>query len=80
MGECAGRVRSEQLKKNLYWISMYEHFFQCPYCWEEISMLLDPSISQSYIEDCENCCNPIEVSTKFENGELIVFNAVNIEQ
>ena len=47
-----------------------EHFFQCPYCWEEISMLLDISEpSQSYIEDCEVCCNPIEVSMNFEDGE-----------
>jgi len=30
-----------------------EHFFQCPYCWEEISMILDESVpSQTYIEDC----------------------------
>lgn len=60
---------------------MNEHFFQCPYCWEEISMLLDPSIKeQNYIEDCENCCNPIEVSASFENRELISFNAGSIEQ
>ncbi|MBT8301350.1 MAG: CPXCG motif-containing cysteine-rich protein, partial [Maribacter sp.] len=25
---------------------MLEHFFQCPYCWEEISMLIDSSISK----------------------------------
>ncbi|HET8753923.1 MAG TPA: CPXCG motif-containing cysteine-rich protein [Salinimicrobium sp.] len=60
---------------------MYEHFFQCPYCWEEISMILDPSVSgQTYIEDCEVCCNPIEIHTKFEEGELIDFSAQNIEQ
>ena len=30
-----------------------EHFFQCPHCWEEISMILDSSIrEQTYIEDC----------------------------
>lgn len=58
-----------------------EHFFQCPYCWEEISMILDTSIQeQTYIEDCEVCCNPIEVSTNFENGELIGFNSQSIEQ
>ena len=29
---------------------MLEHNFQCPYCWKEISMLLDPSITyQVYI-------------------------------
>jgi len=60
---------------------MQEHFFQCPYCWEEISMLLDTSVrKQTYIEDCEICCNPIEISVGFENNELLEFDARNIEQ
>lgn len=60
---------------------MYEHFFQCPYCWEEISMLLDSSISkQNYIEDCEVCCSPIEITPEFRDNELIGFNANDIEQ
>ncbi|SNR16098.1 CPXCG motif-containing cysteine-rich protein [Tenacibaculum jejuense] len=59
---------------------MKEHFFQCPYCWEEISMLLDPSSSETYIEDCEICCNPIQITTQFENAELVSFQAINIEQ
>lgn len=59
---------------------MYEHFFQCPYCWEDISMLLDPSVSTSYVEDCEVCCNPIEVHTTFLDGELEGFEAIDIEQ
>ena len=59
---------------------MHEHFFQCPYCWEEISMLLDPSASQTYVEDCEVCCNPIEISMRFEEGELTGFSATDIEQ
>ncbi len=59
---------------------MFEHFFACPHCWEEISMLLDPSVSTTYIEDCEVCCNPIEVRVSFENGELAAFEAVSIEQ
>ena len=58
-----------------------EHFFQCPYCWEGISMLLDASIrKQIYIEDCEVCCNPIEITATFENGELIGFDSNSIEQ
>lgn len=58
-----------------------EHFFQCPHCWEEISMILDVSVpSQTYIEDCEVCCNPIEVSTHFEDGELSSFEAESLEQ
>ncbi|MGB5236491.1 MAG: CPXCG motif-containing cysteine-rich protein [Flavobacteriaceae bacterium] len=60
---------------------MLEHFFQCPYCWEEVSMLLDPSVSaQSYVEDCEICCNPIEVNTRFADHELQEFEAGSIEQ
>ncbi|MFS4418191.1 CPXCG motif-containing cysteine-rich protein [Maribacter sp. 2307ULW6-5] len=60
---------------------MYEHFFQCPYCWEEISMLLDPSVHrQTYIEDCEVCCNPIELSPEFIDGGLQAFQANDIAQ
>ena len=60
---------------------MLEHFFQCPYCWEEISMLLESSIAQqTYVEDCEVCCNPIQVTLSFEAELLIGFEAVDIEQ
>ena len=58
-----------------------EHFFQCPYCWEEISMIFDKSEQlQSYIEDCEVCCNPIEIKIHFEATELISFECSFIEQ
>lgn len=60
---------------------MIEHFFQCPYCWEEISMLLDTSVTtQSYIEDCEICCNPIQIHASFSHTELMSFEAINLEQ
>ena len=59
---------------------MLEHFFTCPHCWEEVSMLLDSSISQMYIEDCEVCCNPIEVNVTFNNEELISFEVNEIGQ
>ena len=59
---------------------MFEHFFQCPYCWEDISMLLDSSlVSTEYIEDCEICCNPINIVYSFENQDLVYFNAQNLE-
>ena len=58
---------------------MLEHFFQCPYCWEQISMLLDTSVtSQTYVEDCEVCCNPIEIRTGFLDHELTEFDAQQI--
>jgi hypothetical protein len=44
-------------------------------------MVLDPSVAkQTYIEDCEVCCNPIEVTPHFEDGELVAFDATSIEQ
>ena len=60
---------------------MKEEFFNCPYCWEKISMLIDTSISsQIYIEDCETCCNPIQLSYTSLGGEVIFFDAISIEQ
>ncbi|MEL7145894.1 MAG: CPXCG motif-containing cysteine-rich protein [Bacteroidota bacterium] len=60
---------------------MLEHFFFCPYCGEEISMLVDPSIpTQQYIEDCEVCCNPIEIRYTVDEEELTAFAAESIEQ
>lgn len=60
---------------------MLEHFFQCPYCWEQISMLLDTSVlKQTYVEDCEVCCNPIQITTSFDLDTLKEFEAIDIEQ
>jgi transcription elongation factor Elf1 len=57
-----------------------EKFFKCPYCFERISMILDLSIedSQSYIEDCEVCCQPIQISFTSVNGEIQDFHAHSI--
>ena len=58
-----------------------EHFFTCPYCWQEISFVLDLSVEeQSYIEDCEVCCRPINIIYAAENLELIDFQAESTEQ
>ena len=44
-------------------------------------MLLDPSLDDAeYIEDCEVCCNPINVSYGFEDGEIQYFNTDSIGQ
>ena len=57
-----------------------EHFFTCPYCWQTISMVLDVSVpEQTYVEDCEVCCQPIEVSYATEDGELAGFEASVLE-
>lgn len=53
-----------------------EHSFTCPYCGEEISVVLDLSIHrQTYVEDCEVCCRPMEISFTVEDDELAEFSA-----
>jgi hypothetical protein len=57
-----------------------EYFFTCPYCWEKISMVLDTSVRrQTYIEDCEVCCNPIEVDYVVDEEGGVDFNARVLE-
>ncbi len=57
-----------------------EYFFTCPYCWKEISFLLDTSVQgQTYIEDCEVCCNPIEITYEISDGEVTLFEAVKLQ-
>jgi transcription elongation factor Elf1 len=57
-----------------------EYFFACPYCWEEISMVLDISVTtQTYVEDCEVCCNPIEVRYVAEDLAIVDFRAQVLE-
>lgn len=58
-----------------------EHEFMCPYCWQHITMLLDSSVRrQSYVEDCEVCCNPIKIQYEFDHeGFLTRFDATRLD-
>ena len=59
---------------------MFEHHFQCPYCLETISMFLESLKSeQYYVEDCEVCCRPIQLTYLYDR-ELIHFSAMNLEE
>lgn len=57
-----------------------EYFFTCPYCWEQISIVLDLSVKgQTYVEDCEVCCQPIEVQYTVDDGDIASFDAKVLE-
>ena len=57
-------------------MNIIEHFFDCPHCGERISMLLDLSVpEQSYIEDCEVCCRPVEIRYQAGPNGLSFFSA-----
>jgi hypothetical protein len=49
----------------------------CPYCGEEFGTRLDLSAGTcSYIEDCQVCCQPIEMSVSVDdNGALLGVDA-----
>ena len=49
-----------------------EQSIYCPYCGENISVLVDCSEEQQeYIEDCQVCCRPININVQYDaNGEL----------
>lgn len=57
-------------------MSTLEHNFSCPYCGEPISMVLDLSEEhQTFVEDCEVCCRPIEITLTAQDEELASFDA-----
>jgi hypothetical protein len=46
----------------------------CPYCGENITLLADGSVEeQQYIEDCQVCCRPMDISvTVSAEGRCLV--------
>ena len=60
---------------------MIEHHFDCPHCWEKQLKLIDSSINdQSFIEDCEVCCNPLEFVIHVGDNNLLSFSVQSIGQ
>lgn len=46
-------------------------FVQCPYCGEDIEIVVDGSVDhQQYVEDCSVCCRPIVFTVFAEGGEV----------
>ena len=53
----------------------FERFFLCPLCAARVSVLLDPSVEeQTLIEDCEVCCQPLEIRYTIEGGKVAEFD------
>jgi hypothetical protein len=48
-----------------------EHDVSCPYCGEIITLLVDASAgAQQYVEDCQVCCRPMDVTVEADDGEV----------
>ena len=51
---------------------LHEKQITCPFCWESITILVDPSESQLYTEDCSVCCRPILIQTEVQGDYVSV--------
>jgi hypothetical protein len=50
--------------------------FQCPHCWQTIEMNVDVFVrEQSYVQDCEVCCNPIQIRYSADGETVTEFSA-----
>ncbi len=49
----------------------------CPYCGESVTVAVDAGGGsfQQYVEDCQVCCNPWQVSVRFTGGAATVIVA-----
>jgi hypothetical protein len=45
---------------------------RCPYCREEVELYVDPDTAGTFVEDCEVCCRPWQVTAWREGGRLRV--------
>ena len=55
---------------------LIEKQIRCPYCGESISVLLDLSAGgQSYIEDCQVCCRPMEIAFHVDDEQRLTVTA-----
>lgn len=53
----------------------------CPHCWQANTMLVDVAAgTQTFIQDCEVCCNPIEFRCEVDHSGLVSLDAYSIDQ
>ena len=53
---------------------LLEHDIGCPYCGENITILVDDSLpDQQYVDDCQVCCRPVILNvTVNDDGDVVV--------
>ena len=51
---------------------LFERRVHCPFCGEPIEIVVDTSAgSQSYVEDCQVCCQPMQVAIEVDDDQLL---------
>ena len=55
--------------------SIVDKRIHCPFCAEAMDIVIDLSAGgQSYIEDCQVCCQPIQITFETGQGELLTLS------
>lgn len=53
-------------------MDLVEAHVDCPYCWQTLTIFLDPSLSDmDYVEDCHVCCQPIRIQGRITDAQEI---------
>jgi transcription elongation factor Elf1 len=51
---------------------LLDRTINCPYCGESMSIVIDVSAGgQNYIEDCQICCQPMQISFEVDEEQLM---------
>ena len=41
-----------------------QFYVTCPYCGEQVEIYVEADVRGSFVQDCEVCCNPWQVTVK----------------
>jgi len=54
----------------------------CPYCGAEVELTLDPAggVAQRYVEDCEVCCRPWQLTVRWDPSGVVSVEAQTDEE
>jgi Cysteine-rich CPXCG len=45
---------------------------ECPYCGETSEIYLEADVRGTFVQDCEVCCNPWQISVRWEGEQRMV--------
>ena len=53
----------------------------CPYCGETIEVAIDPGggAEQEYVEDCEVCCRPWQLTVTFDSDGVAEVSVIALD-
>lgn len=52
----------------------------CPYCFERVTLLVEPDVEGRMVQDCEVCCNPWQVTVTRDRRDPATTPRVRVER